>query len=99
RAYPCSSEVLDRGGSVRGTLPPRLGRSGPIPARRPRGTATMEEMGMSMEGGGDMSGMKAAMERNAKAGSKPMSREGCATLAVMDGTKLVGLLTVEKIGE
>jgi len=73
--------------------------SAPIPARRPRGTRTMEEMGMSMEGGGDMSGMKAAMERNAKAGSKPMSREGCATLAVMDGNKLVGLLTVENIGE
>jgi len=44
--------------------------SAPIPARRPRGIRTMEEMGMSMEGGGDMSGMKAAMERNAKAGSK-----------------------------
>ncbi len=28
-----------------------------------------------------------------------MSREGCATLAVMDGNKLVGLLTLENIGE
>lgn len=28
-----------------------------------------------------------------------MSREGCATLAVMDGSKLVGLLTLENIGE
>ena len=28
-----------------------------------------------------------------------MSREGCATLAVMGGNKLVGLLTMENIGE
>ena len=28
-----------------------------------------------------------------------MSREGCSTLAAMDGGKLVGLLTVENIGE
>lgn len=28
-----------------------------------------------------------------------MSREGCGTLAVMDGSKLVGLLTLENIGE
>ena len=58
--------------------------SAPIPARRPRGIRTMEEMGMSMEGGGDMSGMKAAMERNAKAGSKPMNHGG------MEGMKMHG---------
>ena len=28
-----------------------------------------------------------------------MSREGCATLAVMNGSKLVGLLTLENNGE
>ena len=28
-----------------------------------------------------------------------MSREGCATLAVMDGGNLAGLLTLENIGE
>jgi len=28
-----------------------------------------------------------------------MSREGCATLAVMAGNKLVGLLTLENLGE
>ena len=28
-----------------------------------------------------------------------MSREGCATLAVMEENKLVGLLTLENIGE
>ena len=58
--------------------------SAPIPARRPRGIRTMEEMGMSMGGGGDMSGMKAAMERNAKAGSKPMNHGG------MEGMKMNG---------
>ena len=72
RAYTIFSEVLDRSGYARGTLAPRPGMSAPIPTRRPRGIRTMEDMGMSMEGG-HMSGMKVEMERNAKAGSKPMS--------------------------
>lgn len=84
RAYTIFSEVLDRSGYVRGTLAPRLGMSAMIPARRPRGVRTMEEMGMSMEGGGDMSGMKVAMEKNAKAGSKLMDH-GDTEEMKMDG--------------
>jgi CopA family copper-resistance protein len=85
RAYTIFSEVLDRSGYVRGTLAPRLGMSAPIPARRPRGIRTMEDMGMSMEGGGGMGGMKVEMERNARAGSKPMDHGG------MEGMKMDGM--------
>jgi FtsP/CotA-like multicopper oxidase with cupredoxin domain len=72
RAYTIFSEVLDRSGYVRGTLAPRPGMSAANPERRPRGVRTMEEMGMSMEGH-DMSAMKVEMERNKRAGSKPMA--------------------------
>ncbi len=75
RAYTIFSEALDRSGYVRGTLAPRSGMSAPIPPRRPRGLRTMEEMGMSMEGH-DMSAMKVELERNKRAGSKPMTTSG-----------------------
>jgi CopA family copper-resistance protein len=83
RAYTIFSEVLDRSGYVRGTLAPRLGMTAPVPVRRPRGLRTMEDMGMSMEGH-SMSGMKVEMERNKRAGSKPMQH------GAMDGMKMDG---------
>ena len=72
RAYTIFSEVLDRSGYTRGTLAPRPGMSAEIPKRRPRSLRTMDEMGMSMEGGMDMEMMKLEMDKNAKAGSMPM---------------------------
>jgi CopA family copper-resistance protein len=72
RAYTIFSEALDRSGFVRGTLAPRPGMSSEIPARRPRPLRTMDEMGMTMEGGMDMEMMKLEMDKNAKAGSTPM---------------------------
>ena len=57
RAYTIFAESMDRSGYGSGTLAPRLGMRGEIPARRPRPLRTMEDMGMSMEGM-DMSGMK-----------------------------------------
>ena len=72
RAYTIFSEVLDRSGYTRGTLAPRPEMSAEIPKRRPRALRTMDEMGMSMEGGMDMEMMKLEMDKNAKAGSMPM---------------------------
>ena len=57
RAYTIFAETMDRSGYARGTLAPRLGMRGEIPAPRPRPLRTMEDMGMSMEGM-DMPGMK-----------------------------------------
>src|SRR5712692_9230572 len=71
RAYTLFSEVLDRSGCVRGTLAPRPGMTVAIPDRRLRPLRTMEDMGMSMEGT-DMPGMKLEMDKNMKAGGKPM---------------------------
>jgi CopA family copper-resistance protein len=76
RAYTIFSEVLDRSGYVRGALAPRAGMAAPVPERRPRGLRTMEEMGMSMEHGGDMSAMKVERKRNARAGGMSMDHNG-----------------------
>lgn len=55
RAYTIMAEPIDRSGFVRGTLAPRQGMSGPIPALRPRTVLTMADMGMA-HGGMDMGG-------------------------------------------
>ncbi|WP_411279558.1 copper resistance system multicopper oxidase [Gemmatimonas sp.] len=52
RAYTIFAESMDRSGYTRGTLAPRAGMSAPIPARRPRPTLTMLDMGMTMGMGG-----------------------------------------------
>jgi len=90
RAYTIFSEVLDRSGYVRGTLAPRPGMSVAIPERRPRGLRTMEDMGMSMEGD-DMSAMKVEMERNKRAGSKPMSMPGMEMKGMKHGMDMKGM--------
>ena len=72
RAYPIFAEALDRSGYASGTLAPRPGMTAPIPPPRARPLRTMEDMGMAMEGM-DMSTMDAvAMDKNAKAGGRPM---------------------------
>ena len=71
RAYTVFAEALDRSGYARGTLAPRSGMSAEVPTRRPRPLRTMEEMGMSMEG--EMPGMALEMDKNVKAGGRPMS--------------------------
>lgn len=55
RAYTLFAEAMDRSGSTRGTLAPRLGMSAPVPPRRPRPLRTMADMGMDMSG---MEGME-----------------------------------------
>ncbi|MBY0496451.1 MAG: copper resistance system multicopper oxidase [Cyanobacteria bacterium] len=70
RAYTIFSEVLDRSGYARGTLAPRPGMMAEVPPRRRRPLRTMEEMGMRM--GDEMPGMALEMDKNAKAGGKPM---------------------------
>ena len=62
RAYTIFAESIDRGGYTRGTLAPRPGMSAEIPARRPRPLRTMEDMGMIMEGMGEMPGMQHGKE-------------------------------------
>ncbi len=53
KAYTVFAEAMDRSDSVRGTLAPREGMSGPIPEKRPRPLRTMADMGMEH----DMAGM------------------------------------------
>jgi len=62
-AYTIFAQAQDRTGYARGTLAPRTGMTGTIPAMDPRPVRTMMDMGMSMAGmksmkGMDMSGMK-----------------------------------------
>ena len=52
RAYTIFAETMDRSGFVRGTLAPRLGLEGEIPARRRRPLRTMHDMGMAEHGNG-----------------------------------------------
>lgn len=47
RAYTIFAETLDRSGYAYGTLAPRPGMRGEIPARRSRPLRTMEDMGMT----------------------------------------------------
>ena len=54
RAYTIFAEAMDRSGYARGTLAPREGLEGEVPARRPRALLTMADMGMDHEGGHDM---------------------------------------------
>ena len=51
RAYTLMAETIDRSGYVRGTLAPQMGMVAPVPALRPRPTATMRDMGMGMNHG------------------------------------------------
>ena len=88
RAYTIFAESLDRTDYARGTLAPRAGMSAEVPALRPRPLRTMEEMGMSMEGGDmagmSMPGMKLEMDKNARAGGR-MSGMGHGTNMNMPG--------------
>ncbi|HEU0068630.1 MAG TPA: copper resistance system multicopper oxidase, partial [Nitrospiraceae bacterium] len=61
RAYTIFAETMDRSGYARGTLAPRTGMAAAIPERRPRPLRTMEDMGMTMEGMGDMKDPYAGM--------------------------------------
>lgn len=89
RAYTIMAEPIDRSGFARGTLAPRQGMSGPIPALRPRTVLTMADMGMA-HGGMDMGGganphaghampMPSAPASNPHAGhAMPMAPAGAA---------------------
>lgn len=50
RAYAIFAESLDRSGYACGTLAPRPGMRGEVPARRPRPVRTMADMGMRAHG-------------------------------------------------
>lgn len=69
KAYTIFAETLDRNGYARGTLAPRSGMTAAIPARRPRPLRTMEDMGMSMQGG-DMAGMPGMKGMSGMSGMK-----------------------------
>lgn len=76
RAYTLFAETMDRSGYTRGTLAPRQGMTGEIPARRERPMLTMKDMGM-VHGGmemGDHTGHAPAPE-HAQHGSEAMQGE------------------------
>jgi len=50
KAYGVIAEALDRSGLVRGTLAPRMGMAGEVPALRKRPLLSMRDMGMDMAG-------------------------------------------------
>lgn len=52
QAFTIFAETMDRSGYARGTLAPRPGMEGEIPARRARPLRTMEDMGMAEHGNG-----------------------------------------------
>ena len=58
RAYTVFAQSEDRSGYARGTLAPRDGMTGPVPAMDPRPLRTMADMGM--KGGAAMAGMDMA---------------------------------------
>lgn len=66
KAYTIAAEPIDRTGFALGTLAPREGMKGEIPAPRPRALLTMADMGMDHDMGGmdhskmnmDMTGME-----------------------------------------
>lgn len=51
-AYSLIAESSDRSGMARATLAPRAGMTAPVPPLRQRPLATMQDMGMTMDGGG-----------------------------------------------
>ncbi len=55
QAWTIVGEASDRSGMARATLAPAQGMQGDVPALRPRPLATMQDMGMTMDG--DMAGM------------------------------------------
>ncbi len=57
RAYSIIAQSIDRTGYARGTLAPKEGMEGKIPAMRPRTILTMADMAMGNDDMGDMSGM------------------------------------------
>ncbi len=71
RPYTVFAETMDRSGFARGTLAPRTGQSGPIPARRKRPILSMADMGMDHGEGHGAHGAASAA-----AASRPEGHEG-----------------------
>lgn len=82
KAYTIAAEPIDRTGFALGTLAPREGMKGEIPAPRPRALLTMADMGMDHDMGGmdhgkmnmDMQGIE-GMDHSKMNHSMPMNRD------------------------
>jgi CopA family copper-resistance protein len=85
-AYSVVAEALDRSGFARGTLAPRQGMAGALPAHRPRPLLTMADMGM------DHGGM-AGMDHAGMAGVDHANMPGMdhSNMAGMDHSKTPGM--------
>lgn len=82
-AYTVVAEALDRSGFARGTLAPRQGMAGTLPAHRPRPLLTMADMGMDH---GGMAGMDhAGMTGMTQSGMPGMDH---SKMAEMDHSKM-----------
>ena len=88
KAYTIFAESIDRTGFARGTLAPKLGMEGKIPAMRPRATLTMADMAMGGHFGMDhdmsdmnMDDMKSGWaERTTPVGNKALEYSDLSSL-------------------
>lgn len=105
RAYTVFAEAMDRSGFASGTLAPREGMVGALPARRRRPTLTMADMGMdhgAMAGmdehaGHDMSGMTESTDPRAPGTLPESTAHGPETHGV--GNAAVPEFTVSRLSE
>ena len=98
QAYTIVSESIDRSGTTRATLAPRLGMTAPVPPLRQRPTLTMKDMGM-----GDMQGMDHGPGAGAGAGmdhsSMDMRDETRVSFPVGVGVDMIALSPIDRTGD
>ncbi|WKL56041.1 copper resistance system multicopper oxidase [Asticcacaulis sp. ZE23SCel15] len=86
KAYTIAAESLDREGFALGTLAPREGLRGDIPAQRPRATLTMSDMNMEI-----------MMRDDPDMDMSDMADSGWAQTGAPEGTKVLSYSDLESL--
>ncbi|HEX2942614.1 MAG TPA: copper resistance system multicopper oxidase, partial [Rhodopila sp.] len=89
RAYTIFAQAEDRSGYARGTLAPRPGMTGPIPAMDPRPLRTMTDMGMGGMDRGKMTGQSTNAHSSVRAA--PDHAGGMGDMNIMTGGSMPGM--------
>jgi FtsP/CotA-like multicopper oxidase with cupredoxin domain len=96
KAYTIVAEPIDRSGFAIGTLAPREGMQGLLPAQRPRALLTMADMGMKH----DMGAMDhSAMSDAEMADMMTQMRSGWANTGAPHGDRLLSYADLRFLGE